>query len=72
MKNKQQNYQNLAESLAKLFLPMVEVALFGANEQMVCIFNRLTNDDLPEVRAHEQIKLLINKTQQAKNKKENH
>jgi len=59
-------YQNLAESLANLFSPMAEVALFDTDNQLVCIYNRLTNDPIPKLKPNQTIKLTINKKQIAK------
>lgn len=59
-------YLSLAESIATLFAPMVEVVLLGAGEQLHGVFNRLTTDELPQNSAHQPIKIFINKSQQAK------
>ena len=59
-------YENLAESLANLFHPMAEVALYNSHDEMTHCFNRLTHDDIAKVEAKQPIKLVINKKQNAK------
>ena len=62
-----QIYKNLAESLAHLFSPQVEVALYDFHDQMVCIFNRLTREVITKIEpAKHPVKLIINKTKQVK------
>ena len=63
----QQVYQNLAESLANLFSPMVEVALYDRHDQEISVFNRLTREVVTKVEpAKQPIKLIINKKQVVK------
>jgi PhzF family phenazine biosynthesis protein len=64
--HQQQLYQNLAESLANLFAPMAEVALFDQTDQLICIFNRLTHEPITSLQSKEIVKLVINKQQSAK------
>lgn len=59
-------YCTLAESLAKLFSPMAEVALFNSQDEMLCIFNRLTNETIDKIEPNIPTKLLLNKKQSAK------
>jgi predicted transcriptional regulator YheO len=59
-------YTNLAEALANLLAPMVEVALFKQQDELVCVFNRLTKDAVPLLMPNQVTKLLINKNQHAK------
>jgi PhzF family phenazine biosynthesis protein len=60
------NFQALAESLAKMLAPFGEVAIVDKNQQEIDIYNRLTNDLLPNAEPYQQIHLTINKNQQAK------
>ncbi len=62
----QQTYQNLAESLANLFSPLVEVALLNKDDQLISVFNRLTHENIEKIIAKEVIKLTINKKQSVK------
>jgi len=66
MNEKQQTYQNLAQSLANLFAPMAEIALYDEHGKQLCIFNRLTQDTMPALPAHQQVELFINKKLPAK------
>lgn len=59
-------YQTLAQSLANLFSPMVEVSLFDSGDQQVCVFNRLTTEVFDKTIPHQIAKVVINKTQKAK------
>lgn len=63
----QRVYQNLAESLANLFSPTAEVALYDRHDQVIGVFNRLTRENITKIEpASLPIKLTINKTQPVK------
>lgn len=66
MKEKNKIYLKLAESLANLFAPMVEVALFDKENQLIAIYNRLTHEATNICEPHQMRKLIINKNQSAK------
>lgn len=67
MLNQQKIYEALAESLSKLFQPMLEIALFDQDNKLIVIYNRINNNnELPTIDPHISTKLLINKNQQAK------
>src|SRR4051794_15982037 len=62
----QQVYLNLAESLATLFAPMVEVVLYSARDEVLGVFNRLTNDNIAKSELTQPLRVIINKKQHAK------
>jgi len=66
MRSVKKNHERLAETLSTLFYPMAEVALYDKNDQVVCLFNRLTQTSLPKGPAYEKIDVCINKNQCAK------
>lgn len=59
-------YQKLAESLAFLFKPMAEVALFNKQNDCLAIYNQITEDNLTLPSPYQFTKTIINKKNAAK------